>query len=91
MNSIQNNEVININKESSTMFLESIGPRLKKLRDKRGLEQSELARIAGVSQSLISKIECGAANPSLRTLISLADALGVKVGYFTSGDDSSGK
>ena len=41
---------------------------LKKLRKMAGLSQRELARLAGVSQSLIAKIEKGTINPRLKTL-----------------------
>jgi len=37
---------------------------LVRLRKRLGLSQRELARISGVSQSLISKIERGKINPS---------------------------
>lgn len=83
---VQKGQVININKESVTaMFLESIGPKVKELRDRRGMGQVELAAAAGVGQSLISRIENGTANPSLRTLIRLADVLGVDVSEFARG------
>ena len=87
MNTIQKNQVINIHDEPVTMFLGNIGPKVKDLRDRRGINQVDLARAAGVGQSLISKIENGTASPSLKTLIRIADALGVDVGEFTKGRD----
>lgn len=46
------------------------------LREKRGLSQSELARRTGINQAEISRIERGSGNPTERTLMRLADALG---------------
>jgi ribosome-binding protein aMBF1 (putative translation factor) len=46
------------------------------LREKRGLSQSELARRTGIHQTEISRIERGSGNPTERTLLRLADALG---------------
>jgi transcriptional regulator with XRE-family HTH domain len=50
------------------------------LRRQRGLTQSELAEIAGVSQPFIAKIESGrAVNIELRTLVRIATALDAQV------------
>jgi transcriptional regulator with XRE-family HTH domain len=56
-----------------------VGTRIKKLRQKRGLSVSELARRAGVSKSLISQIENGHANPSVETVRTVATVLEVPV------------
>ena len=45
-----------------------------------GLTGAELARLAGISQPSLWKIESGAAAPSLGTLLSLARALGCGLG-----------
>ncbi len=42
----------------------------------RGLSQKQLAAMTGMDQSDISKIERGAANPSVATLERIASALG---------------
>jgi len=50
------------------------------LREERGLSQSNLARLLGVSQPAIAKIESGKAkNLRLKTLLRLATALGGEV------------
>ncbi|MEQ9714453.1 MAG: CBS domain-containing protein [Candidatus Asgardarchaeum sp.] len=41
---------------------------IKKMRLKAGLTQAELAKMAGVSQSLIARIESGSVDPRLSTL-----------------------
>ncbi len=48
-------------------------------RSARNLTQKELAEIAGITQSDISKLENGNANPSLRTLERLAAGLGMRI------------
>ena len=48
---------------------------LRRLRKKAGLSQRELARLAGVSQSLIAKIEKGEVNPRISTLIRILRVL----------------
>ena len=51
------------------------------LRHKRGLTQQELARVSGVQQSEISRIESGRGNPTWQTMDQLATALGVQLGF----------
>ncbi len=50
---------------------------LRVWRDYRGMSQSGLARAAGVDRVQLADIEAGRANGSVRTLVALADALGV--------------
>jgi transcriptional regulator with XRE-family HTH domain len=59
-----------------------IGGRLAAYRARRGMTVSALARAAGVSPSLISQIERGQTRPSVSTLFTLAEALGVAVDAF---------
>lgn len=53
------------------------GTVLRHARSQAGLTQRELARRAGVSQSVIAAYESGAREPSLATLAALVDASGV--------------
>ena len=49
---------------------------LKDVRQKKGISQNELSRIANVSQSLICDIENGKVkNPGVQTMLQLAKAL----------------
>ncbi len=59
-----------------------LGVRLKKLRTKRGLSQSELAKLVGVTPSTISQVESGLIHPSLPALIKMAEVLGVEMSSF---------
>lgn len=48
-------------------------------RAEKGLTQVELAKATGISQADISRLECGTANPSLKTLQRIATALDRRV------------
>ncbi len=53
---------------------------VKKLRQKAGLSQDQLARKAGIPYSTFLKIESGyTPNPSIQAVVSIADALGVSI------------
>ncbi|MCL4744525.1 MAG: XRE family transcriptional regulator [Burkholderiaceae bacterium] len=62
---------------------ETLGGRLHALRTQRGLTITQLAEIAGVPGSTISKIERGRLGPSLVNAIRLARALGENLGFLT--------
>jgi transcriptional regulator with XRE-family HTH domain len=66
---------------------ESLGAKLRHLRTDRELTIAQLAKRAGVSSGLISQIERGNSNPSIRTLQRLRAALGVNLWEFL--DDRS--
>ena len=59
-----------------------LGEKLRAARVSRNLSLRELAARAEVSASLLSQIENGKANPSVRSLHSIADALSMPVDYF---------
>lgn len=53
---------------------------LKKLREKKGLSQDRLAKLADVANNTIIKIEQGEnINPTLDTLKKIAKALGISI------------
>lgn len=58
---------------------EAIGREVRRHREKIGLTISELAKAAGLSAGMLSKIENGATSPSLATLQALSGALQVPV------------
>lgn len=58
---------------------ESIGARIKSLRQGKGLTQETLAEKIGISSKYLSSIERGKENPTLDTLIQLALALEVEL------------
>ncbi len=59
-----------------------IGDRILQARKSAGLSLRVLAEKAGISAMAISKYENDQSTPSSRVLLSLADALGVRVEYF---------
>ncbi|MFN3275469.1 MAG: helix-turn-helix domain-containing protein [Paracoccus sp. (in: a-proteobacteria)] len=61
---------------------------LENLRRARGLKQNELAEMAGVQQSTISKIERGYDGVTLRVMRQLAAALNVDVSDLISDERS---
>lgn len=59
-----------------------IGLQLKELRTRRGISQTELARLVGVTPSAVSQVESNLICPSLSALMKMAEVLGVKIGSF---------
>jgi len=53
----------------------ALGPRLQQMRKQRGLTLEALARLSGVSRSMLSQVERGQTNPTLGTVWALAEAL----------------
>ena len=62
--------------------MRGLGEKLRTARISKSLSLRELAALAEVSASLLSQIENGKANPSVRSLHSIADALSVPVDHF---------
>jgi len=65
--------------------LAALGPRVRHARMVHGMTLKSLARAAGCSESLLSRIERGQAMPSLATLHRLARALDTNVAELTAG------
>ncbi|MEW6665684.1 MAG: helix-turn-helix domain-containing protein [Thermodesulfobacteriota bacterium] len=68
-----------------------IGLRLKELRNKRGISQTELAKLVGVTPSTISQVESSMIYPSLPALLKMAEVLSVEASSFfqQSGEASN--
>jgi len=62
-----------------TELLKTFGEGVKKLRQERGFTQKQLALKMDVEISQVSRIERGLNNPTLTTLIHLAESLEVNV------------
>ncbi|HLH59140.1 MAG TPA: helix-turn-helix transcriptional regulator, partial [Streptosporangiaceae bacterium] len=58
-----------------------LGPRLRQVREERGLSVRELARRVGCSASLISQIERGLSAPSVGIAYSVATQLRTSLDY----------
>lgn len=73
----------------ATEILKTMGKRVRVLREEKGLNQIELAaevRRRGVecSNSMISSVETGRANPSLEVFVAIADVLDVTLDYLAT-------
>ncbi len=63
------------------------GQRIKELRRLKNMSQEDLAYRAGLDRTYISSIERGKRNVSLKNIIKVADALGVKPSTILEGFD----
>ena len=59
-----------------------LGRRIRLLRQSRKLPLQAVADASGISIGLLSQVERGLSSPSVRNLVALSDALGVKIGWF---------
>ncbi|MEK7535707.1 MAG: helix-turn-helix transcriptional regulator [Patescibacteria group bacterium] len=59
------------------------GKKVKKIRQAKGLSQTDVASKLSTDKSFISNLENGRKNPTLKTILSLAKALGVTVSELT--------
>jgi len=64
--------------------------RLKSLRIERKLSQAELSQATETSQNAICLYETGKIEPSIKTLVSLADYFDVSVDYLLGRSDDRG-
>lgn len=68
----------------------TISERLKELREIHGIEQAELAKIAGVSRTAMGKYENGEVIPKATSLIAIAKAYSVSVDWLCGLTDVTG-
>ena len=59
-----------------------LGSKIRKLRQRRSLTLQDVSELSGLSKSLLSLIENDASAPPIPTLLRIAKALGVQIGYF---------
>jgi len=67
-------------------FLETLGRRLRRLRERAGLTQEQLAEVGKLQPESVSRIETGAVSPGLSSLRRLARALDVPLGDLVDGE-----
>ena len=69
-----------------------LGLRLKEFRRKRGLSQTELAKLVGVTASTISQVESNLIYPSLPALMKMGEALSVDLtSFFEDRQEGKGR
>jgi len=66
-----------------------VGANVRRLRQAQGLNSGELARSAGISAAMLSRLESGDVSPSLETLSALAEALGIATATLLKQDAAS--
>ena len=64
---------------TNTIEADEIIKALIEARRASGMTQKELSELTGIAQGDISKLEKGNANPSLRTLMRLAEGMGMQL------------
>jgi transcriptional regulator with XRE-family HTH domain len=84
-----NNEIMARQAADSEVDAIAMGTRVRAIRQNLSLSSAELAMRAGLSVGLISQIERGQANPSLRTLERLRLALNVPLMVLLEGSGGS--
>ena len=75
--------------ENNTHILDQLPTRLKKARQDKGLSLEAVAKLSGVSRSMLSQIERGESSPTIATLWNLTRAL--QVDFAGLLDDGSRK
>lgn len=84
MTSVQNRK-----KSVTELHRSDVGARLRALRIEQGLSVNELAMRAGVSAGTVSQVERNKANPSVRILERLRQALSVPLTALLEADDAA--
>lgn len=59
-----------------------MGQKIRQIRREQNLTLSDVARMTGLTESLLSQIENSKANPSITTLLAISKALNTPVGIF---------
>jgi transcriptional regulator with XRE-family HTH domain len=65
-----------------------VGESVKEIRAKKGLSLQDISQRTGLEPELLVEIEKGEVSPPLGTIIKLAKALEMKMGYFISGAEN---
>ena len=68
-------------------ILVDVGSRVRGVREKRGLSLEDISQRTGIQVDVLGRIEAGEMAPPLGTIIKLAKALEMKMGYFISGEE----
>jgi len=68
-------------------ILVDVGSRVRGVREKRGLSLEDIFQRTGIQVDVLDRIEAGEMAPPLGTIIKLAKALEMKMGYFISGEE----
>lgn len=67
----------NDDKQSDLIFLVSLGKKMKQIRLEKKISQTEIAYRCGFDKSNYNTIEAGKRNPTITTLLKIANALNI--------------
>lgn len=70
---------------------DSLGERIRSIRDTRGHSLKQLAEATGLTQSFLSQVERDLTSPSVASLRKIAEALGTSVATFFAGGSPNGR
>lgn len=65
--------------EKTTPYQKKFGNQLKKLRLAKGMSQLDLASYSNLDKTIISRIENGRTNTTLKTMVILSESLNVEL------------
>jgi transcriptional regulator with XRE-family HTH domain len=71
--------VMRVPPERSESTPQTLAANIKRLRERKGHTQQELADLSGVPRPTIANLESGGANPTLSVLLKVADSLGATI------------
>lgn len=66
-----------------------VADRIKNLREKTGITQSELAKLLGITRSSVNAWEMGISVPSTQYLVELANTFHISTDYLLGLDETS--
>src|SRR5918995_456358 len=75
--------------DPSRLYLAKLGQEVRKLRQQRGITLKRLAQLSGLSDRFLIEVEKGNANPSITSLVNLADALQTSLTDLLPGDNQT--
>ncbi len=78
---------VSLSKEKQSSGRVDLGQRIREIRTRRGLSQTELAKLIGVTPSNISQVESNQIFPSLPALLKMAEILSIEMGSFFSNSN----
>ena len=65
--------------KNNQLFLQKLGEKIIFIRKNKNMKQYELSDILGMDDSGLRKIESGRTNPTVKTLIKIANALEIEL------------
>jgi XRE family transcriptional regulator, aerobic/anaerobic benzoate catabolism transcriptional regulator len=75
--------------DPSRLYLAKLGEEVRRLRHERGITLKRMAQLSGLSDRFLIEVEKGKANPSLSSVINLADALQTSLTDLLPGDNQT--